>query len=99
MISPNPQTDNYVVIDEKAFKPGYLFAAINKGGATLSMKHGKGINIIRNGDWVVLQILEAGCGKAVQHQGATFSNAKQRQKNTNTVKVSGERNKKLAWGK
>jgi len=90
-------TSNYVVIDEKAFKPGLLFSAISKGMTKLSFPHGKGLNLIRRGDWLVIQVLDAGCGKKVQHQSAPYSSSVAKKNNTEQVKIEGQKKIKQAW--
>ena len=94
---PDAGKASYVVIDEKSYKAGLLFGAINKGSTTLSFNHGKGLKIIRNGDWVTIQIIDAGCGKKIKHQSAPYSAAKSRTSKTRTGDVKGQQSVKNAW--
>jgi hypothetical protein len=93
----NVSFNDSVVIDEKAFKPGLLFSAVNKGMTTLSFEHGKALRFIRRGDWVMIQILDAGCGKKIKHQSAPFSAKRMAKKNIQTTSLKGNEGTSTAW--
>ena len=96
LLSPDVNLAKYVVIDEKSYKAGMLYAAL-KGCMTLSFKHGKGLKITRNGEWVTLQIIDAGCGAMIKHQSAPYDANKARANNTTVKDPKGETGKKKAW--
>jgi len=97
----NIETTNYVVIDEKVFAAGYLFHAVSKGNTTISLKNGKGINFVKfkgndGKDWVKIQIIDAGIGKSVAKQTASFVKKTTTKKNM-SFEAPKEQTKKLAW--
>lgn len=68
-------TKDYVVIDEKRVHPGQLHAAASSGGSTISFPHGKGLRFVKSEPTpeypqgtVLIQIVDAGCGKRVASQ-------------------------------
>jgi len=97
----NVETTNYVVVDEKVFAAGYLFHAVSKGNTTISLKNGKGINFVKfkgndGKDWVKIQIIDAGIGKSVAKQTASFAKKTTTKKNM-SFEAPKEQTKKLAW--
>jgi len=94
---PDPNRASYVVVDEKSYKAGLLFAAINKGMTTLSFNHGMGLKITRNGEWVTMQIINAGCGRTIKHQSAPYSATRARASNTKKGDAKGKRGVTQAW--
>lgn len=93
---PNVKYAESVVVDEKTFKDRFLFGVVNRGGTVLPFKNGKGLSITKKGDWVTIQILDAGCGRSVQKQSPNFS--KKPKQKTETVEVKGAQGTVDAFG-
>ncbi len=91
-----------VVMDEKCFHQGYLFAALHKGMAVLDLKHGMGIGITgwvddKGNRWIKLQVLHAGCGSRVARQSVPISAKKARQNRTVKLDNKGKQGNVDAW--
>lgn len=84
---PSVKHAESVVIDEKVFKDRFLFGVVNRGGAILPFNNGKGLAFTKKGDWVTIQILDAGCGKSVRKQSPDF--AKKPKQTKETLSVAG----------